>query len=74
MLVSHMESVSYVVHLIGCDDDPPFKHFRARPDAVEHGRSQVQSGNAELANIYEVAGADGAAAIALWQAGNARHI
>jgi hypothetical protein len=67
-------SASCVVHLIGCDDDPPFKHFGARADAVEHGRSEVQSGKAELANIYEVAGADGAAAIALWQAGNAKHI
>jgi hypothetical protein len=69
-----MQSASYVVHLIGCDDDPPFKHFGARADAVEHGRSEVQSGNAELANIYEVAGKDGVAAIALWQAGNATHI
>jgi hypothetical protein len=68
-----MQSASYVVHLIGCDDDPPFKHFGARADAVEHGRSEVQSGNAELANIYEVAGTDGVAAIALWQAGNATH-
>jgi hypothetical protein len=67
-------SASYVVHLIGCDDDPPFKHFGARADAVEHGRSKVRTGNAELANIYEVADTDGAAAIAQWQAGNATHI
>ena len=67
-------SVSYVVHLKGCDDDPPFKHFGARADAIEHGRSKVQSGNAELANIYEVADTDGVAAISLWQAGNATHI
>ena len=70
----HMQSASYVVHLIGCDYDPPFKHFGPRADAVEHSRSEVQSGNAELANIYEVAGSDAAAAIALWQAGSATHI
>jgi hypothetical protein len=69
-----MQSTSYVVHLSGCDDATPFKHFRARADAVEYGRSRVQSGSAELANIYEVAGADGVAAIALWQAGDATHI
>jgi hypothetical protein len=69
-----MQSASYVVHLIGCDDDPPFKYFGTRADAVKHGRREVQLGNAELANIYEVAGTDGAAAIALWQAGNATHI
>jgi hypothetical protein len=35
----------------------------------------VQSGAAERANIYEVAGADDAAtAIALWHAGNAAHV
>jgi hypothetical protein len=65
---------SYVVHLIGCEDDPAFKHFGARADAVEHGRSKVQSGDAELANVYEVACTDGAAAIALWQRGYATHI
>jgi hypothetical protein len=70
-----MQSACYVVHLEACDDVPPFKHFRARADAVEYGRSRVQSGGAELANIYEVAGADDAAtAIALWQVGNAAHM
>jgi hypothetical protein len=66
---------SYIVHLEACDDVPPFKHFRARAAAVEYGRSRIQSGDAELANIYEVASADDTAtAIALWQAGKAAHI
>jgi hypothetical protein len=66
---------SYVVHLIGCDDTLPFKHFRSRADAVAYGKSRVQSGEAERANIHEIADADDAgAAIALWRAGNAAHI
>jgi hypothetical protein len=70
-----MQTASYVVQLVSCDDVPPFKHFKARADAVEYGRTRVQSGAAERANIYEVAGADDAAtAIALWHAGNAAHI
>lgn len=70
-----MQYVSYIVHLEACDDVPPFKHFRAHADAVEYGRSRVQSGGAELANIYKIAGVDNpATAIALWQAGKALHV
>jgi hypothetical protein len=67
-----MQSASYVVHLVDCDDPHPFKHFTARADAVKYGTSQVQSGAAELANIYEVADTDKpATAIARLQAGKA---
>ena len=67
-----MQSVSYIVHLVDCNDTPPYKHFRARADAVEYGRGRVQSGDAERANIYEVADTDDAAtAIARWRAGSA---
>jgi hypothetical protein len=66
-----MQSVSYIVHLIGCDTEPPYKHFGALADAVEYGNSEAQSGNAERANIYEVAGTGLADAIAQWKAGNA---
>lgn len=70
-----MQSASYILHLKACDDVPPFKHFRTMADAVEYGRTRVQSGDAELADVYEVPGADNAAtAIALWQAGNAVHL
>ena len=69
-----MQSVSYIVLLIGSDTKPPYKHFGARAAAVEHGNCKVQSGNAERANIYEVAVAGLADAIAQWEAGNATFI
>jgi hypothetical protein len=69
-----MQSVSYIVHLIDSDTEQPLKHFGARADAVEHGNCKVQSGNAELANIYEVAGTGLADAIAQWDAGTATFI
>jgi hypothetical protein len=66
-----MQSVSYIVHLVGCDTESPYKHFGARADAVEYGNREAQAGNAERANIYEVAGTGLADAIAQWKAGNA---
>jgi hypothetical protein len=69
-----MQSVSYIVHLTGCDIEPPYKHFGALADAVEYGNGQAQASNAERANIYEVAGTGLAEAIAQWKAGNATFI
>lgn len=69
-----MQSVSYIVHLAGCDTEPPYKHFGALADAVEYGNSQAQAGNAERANIYEVATAGLSDAFAQWKAGNAKLI
>ncbi|HKM70218.1 MAG TPA: hypothetical protein VJX94_09190, partial [Stellaceae bacterium] len=59
-----VQSASYVVHLVGCDDPIPFKQFASRADAVAHGRDGVQSGHAERANIYAVADTNAASAIA----------
>ena len=69
-----MPSNSYVVHLVGCDDAVPFKHFSVRADAVAYGRSRVQSGGAERADIYAVPDTNAPAAIAAVQAGKATYV
>ncbi len=70
-----MQSASYVVHLVGSDDPNPFKHFGMRADAVAHGESRVQSGDAEQAVIYAVADTNNArAAIAAVQRGKATYL
>jgi len=69
-----MQSGSYVVHLVGCDDPIPFKHFGVRADAVAYGQSRVQSDDAERADVYLVDDAtDARAAIAAFQMGR-RHM
>jgi hypothetical protein len=70
-----MPSSSFVVHLVGCEDPIPFKHYRTRADAVDCGQRRVQSGDTELANIYIVADAsDTGAAIAAFKMGKASYV
>jgi hypothetical protein len=70
-----MQSGSYVVHLVGCDDPNPFKHFVMHADAVAYGQSRVQSGGAEQAVIYAVADtSDARAAIAAFRTGKATYV
>jgi hypothetical protein len=70
-----MQSGSYVVRFVGCDDAVPFKHFSVRADAVDHGQRRVDYGGAEQALIYAVADtSDARAAIAAVQAGKATHV
>jgi hypothetical protein len=70
-----MTATSYVVHLLECDDAVPFKHYSVRADAVAYGRSRVQSGDAEQADIYAVADtSDARAAIAAFKVGKASYV
>ena len=70
-----MQSGSYVVHLVGCDDPNPFKYFGMRADAVAYGKSRVQLGDAEQAVIYAIAEtSDARAAIAAFQTGKATYV
>jgi hypothetical protein len=70
-----MLSGSYVVHLVGCDDPIPFKHFRLRADAVAYGQSRVQSDDAERADVYLVDDAtDARVAVAAFQMGKASYV
>jgi hypothetical protein len=69
-----MQSGSYVVHLVGCDDPHPFKHFSVRADAVAHGQNAVQLGRAERADIFAVADTNAPAAVAAVKKGNATFV
>jgi hypothetical protein len=70
-----MQSGSYVVHLVGCDNPDPFKHFGMRADAVAYGQSRVQSGEAEQAIIYAVADtSDARTAITAFRTGRATYV
>jgi hypothetical protein len=60
---------------MGSDDPQSFKHFGARPSAVEYARGRVQAGEAERGDIYVVADATSPkTAIAAVQKGTAELI
>ena len=67
-----MQSGSFVVYLVG--GDYPFKQFAARADAVAHGSTSVQLGEAERADIFEVGTADARAAIEAVKVGKATYV
>jgi hypothetical protein len=45
---------SFVVHLIGTENAHPFKHFGSRANAQDFAASNVQSEEADSANVYLV--------------------
>jgi hypothetical protein len=63
---------SFVVQLIGTENPDPFKHFGSRANAQDFAASNVQSNEAESANIYRVTDANNAGdAIDMVKAGKA---
>ena len=69
-----MQSGSFVVYLVGGDNPYPFKQFAARADAVAHGSTSVQLGEAERARYFEVGTTDARAAIEAVKVGKATYV
>lgn len=67
-----MSGSSFVVELVGAVSGRPHKHFVRYSDASAHAIKAVQSGEADLANIYETPGINARVAVDLVVAGGAK--